>query len=138
MGKADKNVAYEYKDLEQLLEQSDFISINLSLTKETEGIINSERIESIKPGAVIVNTAPMELLDFDALAKRLEKGDITFITDHSDEMSEENLNRLKRCSNCVLYPPIAYISDEARIAKQEIFIGNVKAALEGKPQNKVN
>ncbi|MBI4175696.1 MAG: hypothetical protein HY518_00690 [Candidatus Aenigmarchaeota archaeon] len=36
----------------------------------------------IKPGAVVVNTAPMETVDLGALEKRLKKGDITFILDH--------------------------------------------------------
>ncbi len=72
------------------------------------------------------------------LEQRLKKGNITFITDHSDEMDEATMQRLKQYDNCVLYPSIAYISDEAKVAKQEIFLNNMRAFLEGNPQNKVN
>jgi hypothetical protein len=48
------------------------------------------------------------------------------------------LEKLRGFSNCVLYPPIAFLSDEARIAKQEIFLGNMRGFLAGDIQNKVN
>ncbi len=99
--------------------------------------MNGARIQKLKKGAVVVNTAPMELVDIDALAKKLSKGDITFILDHSDEMSKEDLSKLSKYENCVIYPPIAYVSEEARIAKQEIFVGNIESSLKGSPVNTV-
>lgn len=133
-----KNVPFTHKELDDLLASSDFISINLALNQDTQGILNATKLAAIKNGALIVNTAPMELLDFAALEPRLQKGDITFITDHSDEMEPEDVKRLQKYETCVLYPPIGYISEEAKIAKQEIFIGNMKAFLEGSPANRVN
>lgn len=62
---------------------------------------------------------------------------MTFISDHPDEMKEQDLEKIKGFSNCILYPPIAFLSDEARIAKQEIFIGNLKSFLDGNTQNTV-
>ena len=87
------------------------------------------------------NYLPLQIIYlvwYNALEKRLEKNDITFILDHADEMSEENLSKLSKFENCVIYPPIAYISEEAKKNKQEIFIGNLSAFLEGKVQNRVN
>ncbi len=80
----------------------------------------------------------MELIDIDGLGTRLKKGDITFILDHSDEMSEKDLKKLSRYKNCIIYPPVAYISKEAIITKQKMFVGNIEAFLNGKPQNVVN
>jgi len=100
--------------------------------------LNEERIQKIKKGAVVINTAPMELVDVHALEKRLEVGDITLILDHSDEMSQENINRLSKFKNCIIYPPIAYITKEAGIAKQEIFVGNIESFLKGSSTNQVN
>ena len=86
----------------------------------------------------MINTAPMELVDIDALAERLSKGDITFILDHSDEMSPKNIKKFSKFKNCIIYPPIAYVTEKARIAKQEIFVGNIENFLKGSPTNQVD
>lgn len=128
----------KYQDADKLISQADIISLHLAETKDTEKFLNKKRINSIKPGALIISTVPNEITDLDALEEKLKKGDITFISDHSDELDPKVAKRLSKNSNFVLYPPIGYISDEARIAKQEIFIGNMEAFLKGKPQNVVN
>ena len=84
---------------------------------------------------MIISTVPNEITDLVALENRLKKDDITFILDHSDELSPEDAKRLSKYKNCILYPPIGYVSDEARIAKQEIFISNMESFLNGKPKN---
>lgn len=128
----------KYEETDDLISKCDFFSLHLAQVKDTENFLNKERIQKIKKGAIVINTAPMELVDIDALEKRLENGDITFILDHSDEMSPENIKRLLKFENCIIYPPIAYITKEARIAKQEIFVGNIEKFLKGDPMNQVN
>jgi len=128
----------KYQDIDSLLRESDFISLHLEYNKNTEHFLNQDRIQMIKPGAVVVNTAPMELIDITALEKRLEEGDITFILDHSDELSESEAKQLAKCRNCILYPPIGYISKEATLAKLDMFVDNIENFLNGKPTNKVN
>ncbi|MBN2100605.1 hypothetical protein JW710_01775 [Candidatus Dojkabacteria bacterium] len=130
-----ENKSVEYSEVDDLLASCDFISLHLALNDETENFLNADRIEKIKDGAVIVNTAPMELVDLEALIGRLEKGDITFILDHSDEMEEEDLKRLSKYENCIIYPPIGYISDEAGEAKREIFVSNLESYASGNPTN---
>jgi len=127
-----------YQEIETVLAECDFLSLNLALNKEMEGFLNGSRIEKIKSGAVVINLAPMELVDIDALAKRLEKGDITFMLDHSDEMTPEQLKQLTKCKNCIVYPPIAYTTKEATSEKQEAFANNLENFLKGTPTNKVN
>ena len=80
----------------------------------------------------------METIDLAALEKRLKKNDITFILDHSDEMKPEELDILHKYKNCIIYPPIAFISKEARTNKQNLFIENIENFLKGKPTNVVN
>lgn len=133
-----ENQGIKFEDAETLISNSDFLSLNFSLSPETNEFLSEERIEKIKSGAVVVNAAPMELINLDALEKRLQKGDITFILDHADEMSSENLARFLKYKNCVIYPPIGYVSKEASIAKQEIFIDNLEKFLQGTPINRVN
>lgn len=132
------NNIFQYQDIDALLPECDFISINLSQNSETTGFFNAERIDSLKSGAVIVNTAPMKLIDIDALAKRLAKGDITFIMDHLDEMEGGDTQKLSKFKNCIIYPPIAWLTDEAKMNRQEIFISNIEGFLSGKPSNIVN
>jgi lactate dehydrogenase-like 2-hydroxyacid dehydrogenase len=127
----------KYEPLTKLISHMDILSINLAQTKETEGIFNKKILQKIKSGAIIINTAPMELVNLDALEERLKKKDITFILDHSDEMNEKDLKTLLKYQNCIIYPPIAYISREAAENKRRITVENVEAFLEGKPQNVV-
>ena len=128
----------EFVDADKLVSESDFISLNFALTNDTKNFLNEERTGNIKSGAVIINTCPMELVDIDALEKRLAKGDITFILDHSDETSAEELAKISKYKNCIIYPPIAYVSKEARIEKQRLFVDNMENFLRGSPTNKVN
>ncbi|MFH1833084.1 MAG: 2-hydroxyacid dehydrogenase [Candidatus Levyibacteriota bacterium] len=127
-----------YEELNKLISKSDFVSINLALNKETENIFNKKRFQEVKKGAVIINTAPMELVNIEGLVKRLEKKDITFVLDHSDEMSQKDLKNLSKYENCIIYPPMAYITKEAGIMRQEMFTSNIENFLKGKPTNKVN
>lgn len=134
-----EKVGIKYSDLDDLLASSDIVTLNLALNSETEDIINAERIQSLKKFSVFINPSPMELVEFDALVDRLGKGSFTFILDHSDEMTKEQLEALKPLSdNCIIYPPIGYITTEASELKYRIYIDNIKNYLEDKPTNKVN
>ncbi len=128
----------KHQDIDNILVESDFLSLNLMLNKETEDFLNDERMQKIKSGAVVINLSPMELVDIDALANRLEKDDITFIIDHADEMTPGQLKKITKYKNCIIYPPIASTTKEATELKQEIFVGNIENFLKGAPTNKVN
>jgi glycerate dehydrogenase len=127
----------KYEPLTKLISHTDILSINLAQTKETEGIFNKKILQKIKSGTIIINTAPMELVNIDALEERLRKKDITFILDHSDEINEKDLRTLLKYQNCIIYPPIAYVSKEAAENKRRIAVENAEAFLKGKPQNVV-
>ncbi|MBI2142949.1 hypothetical protein HYU20_01230 [Candidatus Woesearchaeota archaeon] len=133
-----EQIGVRYQEIETLLRECDFVSLHLEFNKQTAGFLNIDRIDSIKAGAVFVNLAPMELVDINALAKRLANGDITFILDHSDELTTEQAKLLSSYKNCIMYPPVAYTTKEATEAKRKMFIDNLANFLEGKPTNKVN
>ena len=128
----------KYEALDKLIREADYLSINLAQAKETEKIFDKKRLHKIKSGAVLINTAPMELVGIEGLEQRLKKGDIAFILDHSDEMSEKDLKTLSKYKNCIIYPPIAYVSKEAADNRKRIFLENIEGFLSGKPQNVVN
>ncbi len=131
-----KGIKYEDKDA--LLKTADFISINFAHTPDTDKFLDEGAFSRIKPGAIVVNTVPMETTDLAALGNRLKKNDMTFILDHSDEMKKEELDLLHKHRNCIIYPPIAWLSKEAHVNKQNLFVGNIQNFLKGKPTNVVN
>jgi len=127
-----------YCELDELLASSDIVTLNLALNNETEGIINAERINKLKSGAIFINPSPMELIDFAALCNRLVKKDMVFMLDHSDEMTSQQLNTLQPLNNAIIYPAIAYLTEEAGQLKKRIYVDNLKNFLNGRPTNKVN
>jgi glycerate dehydrogenase len=127
-----------YQEINDLLGEVDFLSLNLAYVPETKGFLNEERISQIKKGTLVINLAPMELVDVNALEKRLQLGDITFILDHSDELTTEQARQLSQYKNCIFYPPIAYTTKEATLVKQKMFVDNLENFLKGSPTNKVN
>lgn len=131
----NRKKGFKYEALDTLVKTCDFISLHTLTTKETEEILD---VTKIKPGALVVNVCGMEQVNILALEKRLAKNDITFILDHPDEMKPEDVNRLAKFPNCIVYPPIGFITKEARVLKQEIFISNLESFLKGKPTNVVN
>ncbi len=133
-----KEVPYSYQTLDNLLKSCKYISVNVAETPETENLLNEKNIPLIQADSVLISTVPPSIINTQALARRLAKNDMVFVSDHPDEMKKEDLEILKAFPNCTLYPPIAFISDEARIAKQETFIGNMRGFLEGEIQHKVN
>ena len=130
--KADRETErIQYTEVEKLLSDSDYVSLHLALTPETESFLSSKRLGLLRSQAVLINTAPMELLDLAATEKLIADGTVSLILDHSDEMRPEDVQRLDRYSNCVVYPPIAYTTIEATSQKQTIFVNNIIAADKG-------
>lgn len=137
--RSKKDSPFTYQEsLSDLLANNDIISINVAETEDTAKLLNADNIELIPSGSVLISTVPPSVIDTDALAERLAKNDITFVFDHPDEMPPEEFAKIKDFTNVVRYPAIGFITDEARIAKQEIFIGNLTSFLSGSVQNKVN
>lgn len=66
----------DFVPIETLLAESDVISLHLLLTDETRGFLSAERIASMKPGAILVNTARGALIDEDAMIEALRSGHI--------------------------------------------------------------
>ncbi|MGM9660300.1 MAG: D-2-hydroxyacid dehydrogenase [Faecousia sp.] len=128
-----------YVDLDTLLARSDIISLHCPLFPETEKIINAGSISKMKDGAMLINTARGALVDEAALAEALDCGKLRGAA--LDVVTQEPINGanpLLSCKNCIITPHIAWAPLESRQRLLSTVVENIRAFLEGKPQNVVN
>jgi len=126
-------------NLDTLLSESDFISINCPLTKENEGFINADAIEKMKPTAILINTGRGPLINEYDLAEALNRGRIAGVG--IDVLSTEppaSDNPLITAENCYITPHIAWATTEARSRLIKIATQNLKDFIDGSPRNVVN
>ena len=126
-------------DLESLLSESDFISINCPLTTENTGFINKATISKMKPSAFLINTGRGPLINEQDLADALNSEKIAGagLDVLSVEPADKN-NPLTIAKNCFITPHIAWATLEARTRLMNIAAENIKAFIEDNPQNVVN
>jgi glyoxylate reductase len=125
--------------LEQLLAQSDFVSLHVPLLDSTRHLMDEKRLSLMKPTAFIVNTARGPVVDEAALEKALKKGVIAGAALDVFEFEPCVSRGLRKLPNVVLTPHIASASIEARTQMAEIAARNIFECLEGRmPPNVVN
>ena len=149
----------EYLPLNQVLAQSDVISLNLRHTAETHHIINEENISKIKPGAILVNTARGGLIDTPALLKGLDQGILSGVgldvledegTVKEDiALSKRNASKqsllvslanaiLVHKPNVIITPHNAFNSTEAFNRIMVTTVEDIQSFLKGEPINLVS
>lgn len=130
------NVAYA--TLDELLEQSDFISLNAPYTEETYHIIGEEQLQKMKPSAILINTARGPLVDEHALIKALQDGTILGAGLDVFEFGDFPLPELFELENVVLTPHIGTQTRHGRLEMAREVCNNVIGFLEGdRPVSKV-
>jgi glycerate dehydrogenase len=129
----------EYVELEQLLSQSDVISLHCPLFPETEQLINRETIAKMKAGAILINNSRGGLLNEQDVADALNEGSLRAAA--VDVVSTEPIdgaNPLLTAKNCIITPHMSWAAVEARARIVDITAGNIRAYLAGAPRNVVN
>ncbi len=120
-------VPWSTSSLDELLKQSDIVTLHTPLTADTHHLLDRRRIGRMKRGAFVINTARGPLVDTDALLSALEGGRLggaaldvlegeegTFYADRRDEPVEsELLLRLQQLPNVIISPHTAYFTDHA-------------------------
>ncbi|HBU11967.1 MAG TPA: glycerate dehydrogenase [Clostridiales bacterium] len=128
----------EYVSLEELLAQSDVVSLHCPLFPETEGIINKNSIAKMKDGVIILNNSRGPLIVEADLAEALNSGKV--YAAGLDVVSSEPIkgdNPLLAAKNCIITPHISWAPKESRQRLMDIAVENLRAFADGKPVNVV-
>lgn len=128
----------EFVPFEQLLEDSDVVSLHCPATAETRGIINEAALAAMKPGAILLNTARGALVDEAAVCAALKSGHLGYYA--SDVAAHEPVrpkDELLHCPNVLLTPHVAWATQEALARLSAEVCANLKAFLQGERRNLV-
>ncbi len=134
----EKEFSAVYMSLEDLLKQSDFISIHVPLLDSTRHLINAENLKLMKPSAYLVNTSRGPIIDEAALAyvlaNKVIKGAALDVFEFEPKITPE----LLQLDNVILTPHIASATEETRSKMSALAATNIIEALESRtPPNLV-
>lgn len=124
---------------DEVLRQSDVLSLHCPLTEETQEMINCDSLRRMKPTAILINTGRGSLVNERDVAEALHKGWLTAYC--ADVLCTEPAradNPLLTAPRCYLTPHIAWASREARSRLIQTAMNNIQAYLNGRPENVVN
>jgi glycerate dehydrogenase len=130
----------EYTPLDQVLAESDVVSLHLPLTSATRDMIGLDELRRMKRSALLINTARGGLVNEAALIRALDEGLIAGagfdVLTAEPPPDDHPLLRVRR-PNFVLTPHVAWASNEAMQALADQLIDNVEAWAAGNPRNLV-
>lgn len=129
----------QYVDRETLIRDSDFLSLHVPLTAETERLIGARELSWMKSTAFLVNTARGRVVDETALVEALQKGSLAGAGLDVFEQEPKVHPELIKLPNVVLMPHVGSGTAETRMRMAATAAENLLAALEGKrPPNLIN
>lgn len=125
--------------LDKVFEESDVVSLHCPLTPETERLVSGDRLALMKRSAILINTARGPLIDEVALANALNAGRLAGAA--LDVLSSEPPapdSPLPGARNCLITPHVAWATLAARRRLLDTVTDNVRAWMEGRPENVVS
>lgn len=131
-------VGMKKMELDELFTSCDVVSLHCPLTPTTKEMVNANRLNLMKPQAILINTGRGPLINEQDLADALNEGRIAGagLDVLSVEPSQKD-NPLLSAKNCFITPHIAWATKEARIRLMNIAVENLKAYQEGHIINNV-
>ncbi len=131
---AEKNLGAVRMTIEEVLQQSDIISLHVPLTEQTRGLINAKALRMMKPSAILVNTSRGAVVDTEALTKALQEKWISAAAlDVTDPEPLPPSHPLYTLPNCLIVPHIGSATWNTRRRMAELACENLLAGLEGHP-----
>lgn len=126
------SVGAEHVDLDELLGQSDFVTIHARLTPDTRGIIGTDQLAKMPDGSYLINTARSPLVDYDALTSALESGKLAgaAIDVYSSEPPDLS-NRLFSQPNLIAMPHVGGATQESAQRGARMVAADLKQYVSG-------
>jgi D-lactate dehydrogenase len=138
-------IGFEYKSLDEVLAESDIVTLHTPYNKDTHHLINSDNIRKFKKGSILINTARGEITETEALLTALNEGILSAIgTDVVENENQVFAGQPGPSLDLITHPQVAYTPHLAfftKEAKQEVIqtsVENISNFLTGEPKNKVN
>lgn len=126
-------------DMDSLFRESDVISLHCPLTKDTQNLVNRNRLRQMKPTAILINTSRGLVIDEQAVADALNDGTIAaFGCDVLSSEPPKANNPLLTARNSFITPHIAWATVQARKRLVDICTENIEAFINGSTINQVN
>ncbi len=134
-----KNLGAKYVSLEELLKNSDIVSIHLPQNDETIGFIGKDELDLMKDKAILINCARGPIVDNNYLSKLLNEDKLRAGIDVFDmEPPLEKDYPLRNAKNVLLTNHVGYLTEEAMKIRCEIVFDNLYKFLDGEIVNRVN
>ncbi|WP_425803691.1 2-hydroxyacid dehydrogenase family protein [Desulfitobacterium sp. Sab5] len=127
----EKELGLTYMSLEKVIENSDFLSLNLSYSSATHHMISTKELASMKPAAYLINAARGPLVDEQALLEALQNKVIAGAALDVYEFEPQVTKGLEKLDNVILSPHIGNATVETRDAMAEIAAKNIISVLNG-------
>jgi len=135
----EQELGAQYRSLEQLLAESDFVCIVVPLSDATRKLIGARELQLMKPSAFLINIARGPVVDEAALVEALQNGTIRGAGLDVYEKEPLSDSPLFKLPNALTLPHIGSATAETREAMADRAMGNLRAALLGeRPQDLVN
>ena len=123
----------EYSSLDNLLQESDFVSAHVPLTEQTKYMIGKEQLLMMKPTAYFIHTARGKVVDDTALVEVLKEGKIAGAALDVYENEPKLTQGMAELENLMLLPHIGSASHETRNIMADLVVDNVLDVLQNKP-----
>lgn len=138
-GGAHDDPDFERVSLEELMKQSDIISVHAPLNDRTRGLIGKNELSLMKSSAIILNLGRGGIIDEAALADAVEAGTIagagTDVLTAEPIRTDNPLSRIKDSGRLIITPHIAWATVEARIRCADEVLLNIRAWMNGEERN---
>lgn len=134
-----KDLGMQYLSLDELLANSDIVSIHLPLNSDTQNIINKDNLGMMKSSSILINTSRGGVVNEEDLKNALNEGKVAGagidVFEQEPPLSSDNI--LLAAKNTVFTPHVGYATKESLEKRADIAFANITKWLEGRPQHRV-
>ena len=127
----EKSVGAEFVSFEDLLTESDFVSLNCPLTEETHGMIGKSQLHQMKTSGILINLARGPVVQMDALYEALTSGEIAAAAlDVTDPEPLPRNHPVLQLNNIIITPHLGSASNHTRLRMMQMTVDNLVAGIE--------